>query len=487
MDTKNIIAHSAPEDMGVPSKSIEQFISAVEEKGIELHSMMLLRHGRIIAEGWWAPYSAQLPHMLYSLSKSFTATAVGLAIEEGRFQLDDPILPFFAEEAPKKPEANLERMRVRDLLCMATGHAQEPMVFGEKNWEKAFLATAVPHAPGTYFLYNTAATYMLSSLVTRTTGENLTDYLMPRLFTPLGIPRPHWDESPNGASVGGIGLYLRTEDIARFGQMLLQNGRWNGQQLVPEHWIRLMTGWQIDSSPTQEKPEWSMGYGFQFWQCRGGAYRGDGLFGQFCLVLPQQDAVLALTSATTNTQGLLDAVFDTIVPAMGPRLSPDIPSGVSLIRRLDALQIAEPAQPQQARPAEALLGPNWEAPLPEGPFRIQLAQKPDRLVGSIQLSNPQPRARKPKHIKAPFGLQKGLMSTVNLMGKPQKAVGRAFGREDGGLLLILQLVETPYRYEIELGIQGGAPRMRMASHPQRASVNEAEWLPMTPVEEQPDA
>ena len=207
----------------------------------DLHSFMLLRHGQVVARGWWSPYAAQRPHMLFSLSKSFTSTAVGLAVAEGRLTVDDPVLSFFPEDAPAKVSPNLAAMRVRDLLSMSTGHAKDATGRAthkkEGNWVKGFLSLPVRYAPGTHFVYNSAATYMLSAIVQKLTGMTLLDYLRPRLFEPLGIDNPTWESCPRGINTGGWGLSVRTEDIARFGQLYLQKGVWKGQRILPEAWV----------------------------------------------------------------------------------------------------------------------------------------------------------------------------------------------------------------------------------------------------------
>src|SRR5262250_809160 len=193
---------------------------------------MLLRHGHVVAEGWWSPYDAQSPHVLFSLSKSFTSTAVGLAISEGKLSLDDQVLKFFPEDAPAEPSANLKAMLVRDLLRMATGNQTEAQIRADNTpWTKTFLSHPVPFKPGTHFLYNSPSTYMLSAIVQKVTGMTVLDYLRPRLFEPLGFKNPTWVTSPQGISAGAYGLMARTEEIARFGQLYLQKGVWKGQQL----------------------------------------------------------------------------------------------------------------------------------------------------------------------------------------------------------------------------------------------------------------
>ena len=256
-----------------------------------LHSFMLLRGGKVVAEGWWYPYNPDSPHRLYSLSKSFTSTAVGLAVEEGLMSLDDLVLDHFPEEAPAEPDENLAAMRVRDLLRMNTGHLKEQAdafwSTERDTWAESFLAVPVGLKPGTHFVYNTGATYMAGLMVQRLTGGTLIDYLTPRLFAPLGIEGATWQSDDEGYNVGGWGLRIRTEDIARFGQLLLQRGMWDGRRLLPEWWVAEATALQTANGSDPDS-DWDQGYGYQFWRCRHNAYRGDGAFGQYCIVMPDQ-------------------------------------------------------------------------------------------------------------------------------------------------------------------------------------------------------
>src|SRR5207253_102063 len=245
---------------GVSSAGVLAFVEAADKDIDALHSFMLLRHGHVVAEGWWAPYNADSPHALYSLSKSFTSTAVGLAISDEKLSLDDEVLKFFPDDAPADPSGNLKSMRVSDLLRMSTGHQAEPGRTPDQPWTKTFLAQPVPFKPGTHFLYNTSATYMLSAIVQKATGQTVLDYLRPRLFEPLGIERPTWETSPQGVSTGGYGLSIRTRDIASFGQLYLQKGKWQGKQLVPEAWIEAATARQT-SNGSNPKSDWDQGYG----------------------------------------------------------------------------------------------------------------------------------------------------------------------------------------------------------------------------------
>ncbi|OWK35582.1 serine hydrolase domain-containing protein [Fimbriiglobus ruber] len=308
------LPRSTPEAQGVSSEVVRAFVEAADKDVTTMHSFMLVRHGHVVAEGWWKPQTPETPHVLHSLSKSFTSTAVGLAIEEGKLSLDDEVLKFFPDMGPEKPSDKLQAMRVRDLLTMSTGHETEPKRSAEIPWVKAFLTHPVPHKPGTHFLYNSMGTYMLSAIVQKVTGQTVLDYLKPRLFDPLGIKDPKWDTSPQGISTGGWGLYVRTEDIAKFGQLYLQKGKWQGKQLVPAAWIELATSRQM-SNGSNPKSDWEQGYGFQFWRCRHGAFRGDGANGQFCVVLPEQDAVVAITADTRDMRAELNVVWDKLLPA----------------------------------------------------------------------------------------------------------------------------------------------------------------------------
>ncbi len=279
-----------------------------------MHSFMIVRHGHIVAQGWWKPETRDKQHVMWSLSKSFTSTAVGLAVAEKKLSVDDLVLPFFPEYAPADPSDKLRMMRVRDLLTMTTGHDSEPKFTPDVAWEQSFFEHPVPHKPGTHFLYNSPGSHLLSSILQKVTGERMLDFLRPRLFEPLGIQNPHWDASPQGVTIGGWGLKIRTEDIARFGQLLLQKGRWNEQQLVPEKWVEQATTKQV-SNGSNPASDWDQGYGFQFWRCRHSAFRGDGKDGQFCVVLPEFDAVVAMTAETSDLQGQLALVWDKLIPA----------------------------------------------------------------------------------------------------------------------------------------------------------------------------
>jgi CubicO group peptidase (beta-lactamase class C family) len=308
------LPRSSPEAQGVSSAKIREFVETANGHIDTLHSFTLVRHGYVVAEGWWKPEASDKPHVMHSLSKSFTSTAVGLAVAEGKLSIDDPVVKFFPEDTPPDASVKLQAMRVRDLLTMSTGHETEPKFTPDTPWVKTFLAHPVPHKPGAHFLYNSAGTHMLSAIVKRVTGETVFDFLKPRLFEPLGIENAEWGASPQGNTLGGWGLKIRTEDIAKFGQLYLQKGQWNGKQLILASWVEQATTKQVSNGSDPAK-DWDQGYGFQFWRCRHGAYRGDGAFGQFCIVLPEQDAVIAITADARDMQAELNVVWDKLLPA----------------------------------------------------------------------------------------------------------------------------------------------------------------------------
>jgi CubicO group peptidase (beta-lactamase class C family) len=290
----------------------------------EPHSFIFLRHGKVIAEGWWKPYAPQLKHSLYSLTKSFTSTAVGFAITEKRLSLNDKVISFFPNSLPDSVSPWLAELTVKDLLTMSVGQAPDPtsvIPATSDNWVKSFLATEIKYEPGKKFLYNSMASFMLSAIVQKVTGQREIEYLRPRLFEPLGIEHMDWESGPNGTNTGGWGLRLKTEDIAKFAELYLQNGMWNGKQLVPKEWVQEATTFKIDQAPDsaqskKDSSDWMQGYCYQFWRCRHNAFRGDGAFGQFAIVIPGQDAAIAITAETPNMQEEINLVWKYLLPSM---------------------------------------------------------------------------------------------------------------------------------------------------------------------------
>jgi CubicO group peptidase (beta-lactamase class C family) len=449
------LPRSTPEAQGLSSAAVLAFVEEADQKLQSLHSVMLVRHGHVVAEGWWTPYEANSRHELFSLSKSFTSTAVGLAIAEGKLSLDDPVLKFFPEDAPAEPSANLKAMRVSDLLRMAAGHQSEPgLAASKQSWVKTFLAHAVPHKPGTHFLYNTAATYMQSAIVQKATGQTVLEYLRPRLFEPLGIENPAWGTSPQGITLGGYGLSVRTEDIARFGQLYLQKGRWQGRQLVPAAWVEAATARQT-ANGSNPKSDWDQGYGYQFWRSRHGAYRGDGAFGQFCLVLPEQDVVVAITSGTRDMQAVLNLVWDKLLPALKADPLPTDDEGVGRLRaRLAGLVLPTQQGSASARPPEKVSGQTYHFPANDqkiDALGLEFAGDAVTLVGRFNGGGEQ-------RIACGHGeWKKGRLAFGPLPEQPAAACGAWTG--DGVYTAKICLSETPYVITAVLNFADGRLRL----------------------------
>jgi CubicO group peptidase (beta-lactamase class C family) len=347
------LPRSTPADQQVDPAAILRFVDAVDaHPGVEMHSLMVVRHGHVVAEGWWAPYSAERPHLLYSLSKSFTATAAAFAVAEGLLGLDDTVISHFGEYDADITDPRSRSIRVRHVAAMASGHTRE--MLGEAierdraDPVRGFLLIPPDREPGTVFAYSQPCTYTLASIIQRNAGMPLTQYLRPRLFDPLGIGPVSWATFPPGREQGFSGLYARTEDIAKLGQLYLQRGQWDGAQLIPADWVAQATSAQV-ANPDGPNPDWRQGYGFQFWMARHG-YRGDGAFGQFCVVLPEDDTVVVTTASTLDMQAVLDAMWTHLRPGLGTAVPAAGSGHDQLSARLAGLAL--PAGPGGPPPAD---------------------------------------------------------------------------------------------------------------------------------------
>ncbi|MEP6799993.1 MAG: serine hydrolase [Lapillicoccus sp.] len=337
------LPRSAPAGVGIPAASLHALLDDLEESGLELHSIMVLRHGSVAAEGWWAPYSRNRIHLLYSLSKSFTSTAVGFAVDEGLISLDDRIVDLLPTHVPDPVDPVVASLTLHDVLSMSTGHREDTL---DRAWSlephdlaKGFLRLPPEEPVGSRHAYNNACTYVAGLVVQERSGEHLLDYLRPRLLEPLGIEPGRWDADGRGNALGFTGLHQRTEDLARFGQLLLQKGRWQGRQLLPQGWVELATRKHIDNDlDPAGNVDWRQGYGYQYWMSQHG-FRGDGAYGQFCVVVPEADLVVATTACVEDMQGVLTALWTHLLPALDTTDDGEAAAAAELDDRLAALAL----------------------------------------------------------------------------------------------------------------------------------------------------
>ena len=313
------LPRSTPAEQGVDVTGIDAFVAAVAElEQAELHSLMVLRHGHVVAEGWWSPYRPETPQLIYSLSKSFTSTALGLAVAECMIDLDATVLSYFPELDARVSDPRSRATLVRHVASMASGHAGDQVdpaaEAGSGDLLLGLLSIPPDQDPGTIFAYNQPCTYTLSAIIQRVSGQSLIEFLRPRLFEPLGISTYGWFTDRFGRQLGFSGLHVPTSAIAALGQLYLDGGWWQGAQLLPAGWAEEASRLHIPT-PGEENPDWNQGYGFQFWRSRHG-YRGDGAYGQYMVILPEADAVVAITSQSPDMQGVLDALWTHLLPAL---------------------------------------------------------------------------------------------------------------------------------------------------------------------------
>lgn len=360
----DILTRATPSEAGVDAHGILGFLDAIEtDAGIRPHALVVLHNGRRIAEGAWDPYTLDTAHLVYSISKSFTSTAVGLARAEGLIDLDATVLSYFPELDDEITDPRSRAMTVAHVAAMSSGHTTDTIDAALErdptNLVRGFLLTPPDEDPGTVFAYNQPCTYTLAAIIQRVTGQTLIEYLRPRLFDPLGITTADWLEYPAGRNLGFSGLHVTVDAIARLGELYRCRGVWGDRRILDEEWVALATQRHIPNA--LGVPDWSQGYGYQFWMSQHG-YRGDGAFGQFCVVVPESDLVFAFTSETERMQEVLDAVWTYVLPAIG---TPGNPSDdAALAERLAALRL-EPLRSAGAAPGEG--DRRFAVPYPGGP------------------------------------------------------------------------------------------------------------------------
>jgi CubicO group peptidase (beta-lactamase class C family) len=337
------LTRAAPSSAGVDARAIAAFLDDVEAEGLDLHSLMIHRGGHVVAEAWRWPYAPERPRILHSVAKSFTACAIGLALEDGLFELGDKVVSFFPDLLPDRVEPWLAEMTIEHLLTMRVGHAGETSGATwrtiETSWITEFFKIPLVHQPGTAFMYTSAASYLLSAILTHVTGQTLHAYLKPRIFVPLGIADEKWDIGPDGINPGGNGLTARTVDLLKLGILHAQRGVWEGKRLLPEHWV-------VEATRPHGEP---FKYGYHWWARPSGDFSAVGRFVQMAMVFPSHGATLAVTAAIKGSRRLYPHIDRHFPAAFRDDIKQDHSADAMLAARLAAWQSPD-------APAE------WKAP-----------------------------------------------------------------------------------------------------------------------------
>ena len=355
-----MLPRTSPDSVHVDPAGIADFLAENEAQGRRLQSVMVLRHGQVIAERVTPPWRSDLPRLVYSLSKTFTSSAVALAIEAGAFGLDDLVVDLFPDLVDDRVGPKMRTLRVRHLLAMASGHTQDMLLLpGPRRGEldeqdlAEFLRTEPEGTPGETFCYNQMCSWTLARAVRRHLGVDIHDLLQERVLGPLGIEGTVWTQDSEGCSFGWSGLHVTTEHLARYYQLLLDDGVHEGRRLLPEGWVALASRKHVETA-ADAWPDWAIGYGLHLWPSRHG-FRGDGAYGQLGLMLPEQDMVVVTTCETADMPDMIEGVWNHVLPAVD---RPGTPDGQ---QRLDEA-LAAMALP----PVEGDAGEGWSGTLDDG-------------------------------------------------------------------------------------------------------------------------
>ena len=455
--------HASPASLGIDPNAITAFADAVDKKGLGVHGLVVLRHGRVAAEGWWHPYQPDEPHMMFSVSKAFTSMAVGLAISEGLLALDEPTHAIFPESR------EIPGQTVRHLLTMTTGHDSDLwdvlQSLPERDGVELFFESPADYPPGTHFVYSTASTYVLAASVVRRSGQSLTEFLDERLFGPLGWPTPHWERDRRGLEHGGTGLKLTTRQLAQFGQLLLQRGEWEGRQLVPAEWIDQASAHQV-RNPWFGSHESEIGYGFQLWRSSRG-FRADGMCGQFAVVIPELDLVVATTSGSPDANRILELIWRELLPGVEAGHEAAGDAGGELFA-LSGRWVPEPRLEVADAAAEAAIdGRAFTLPgTPIGVDRIGVRFADD--VVTLELSGPGVRSGESSErlVAGRTEWVYGTLPSTPLESLRDVPVAARAGWLNGTLEVHLQLIGTPFRWLWRLIPDGPeGPQLTTRFHP----------------------
>ena len=452
----DFLPYSTPEREGVSSSVLLDLCRAWKELD-SLNSFILVRRGKVIAEHYFTPYRAEIPHMLFSLTKSFTSLAVGYAEAEGLLSLDAPAADFFPDKEFRQDRDRIRRVTIEHLLTMSGGHEICPLLSlpfeklcATRDYVKAFFDAPFVYEPGGRFVYNSAGTHVLAAIVRQVTGLNMTDYLRPRLLEPLGIETFSVLRAPDGVEMGGWGGAARTRDLAKLGQCILQKGVWRDRQIIPADYLERATSVQMDNS-ANELPDWKCGYGYQFWRSTYG-FRGDGACGQYMLILPEADMVIAVTSGMQNMGTILTPIWEILMPTLYDHARAD--------------------KPEKAAALDAFLHDEMRMPLASGDRlkrmearRFELKPNPCGItaltvstdLGAARLFFDGPHGQ--ELLRAGFGyfIENPIRLTAQVAHRV--AASAAWTGEDT-LRIELVVTDSPYRIAYDLDLSGG--RLKLA-------------------------
>jgi len=358
MQTNNL-NYATPESLGIPSHAVESFLEVLKAKNLSMHSFMLIRHGKVAAEGYWPPFDEHRKQRMYSISKSFTSVAIGMMIGEGKLSLDSKVADFFPEYLPENPHRYVLEATVRDLLMMATFN--ESTSSSDTNFTEAFFMDQRPkHKPGQVFSYDTSATNVLCAIVEKLSEKPLLEYMRP-VLDEIGFSKDAWCvQTPEGRSWTGSGVICTTRDLARFALLCINMGQWDGKQLVNQEYMQAATSRQIDNSVTTDWADACFGYGYQFWCMKDGGFAMYGMGSQFALCMPKYDAILVTTADTQGVADALEIIFDTyanLLKTFSPEALPENNLAYGKLKeRIAGLSIPLPKGQMDTPLAEKIFG-----------------------------------------------------------------------------------------------------------------------------------
>lgn len=350
VEERHPLPESLPEEVGIPSAAISGFINRLQAQRLPMHSMMIIRHGRVAAEGYWKPFTKAFKHRMYSVSKSFVALAIGLLEAEGKLSLSDRVVDFFPDKLPESGvHPYTAQMTVRDLLMMASGHASTCYKrCDEPDWLRAFFIVPPTHLPGTVFSYDTSATVTLTAIIEKLSGASFLDYMRPHALDAIGFSADAYclttpaqlDNRPDGVSHGGSAVICTTRDLAKVALLVMRQGRWGDRQLLPAAFVQAAVSRQIDTS-NQSAPtlvDDRQGYGYQIWRLRNNGFCFKGMGGQLAICLPDQDLLVVTTG---DTQSIAGGGYQVVFDAVWEELMPHLQDEALIVNEVNADQLRQ--------------------------------------------------------------------------------------------------------------------------------------------------